>query len=445
MHRVIRSLHRSLTAGAAGLVLASCGEDLGPPPETYLTLDVVGPSEFLPEVDAELPLSVRVREEGGPPRTGVTVTWGVIDGGGAIASGPTSSTDEYGGAQAVWRVGPEAGAQRAMASIETRGKTVVAEFLAEAHAGPPTVLTLSADSVLISAVGETVHLVPALLDAHGNVAGDPSTPILWSSSDADIASVGSDGLVTGHTAGTTYVGGSLGSSTDSLLVTVSLRGAITVTFDDGWSTTYTEAFPVFQEFGLSANVGLNPGTLAWEGFLDLPQLQGLHEAGWSIVSHSMNHAHLPDLTDEELDYQLRAAKQFLDAHSFRGSDVFIVPYHDWGPRERSAAALYYRAARGVTATYFAADSLVRWMPSEPFDLTGVEASVLPFTTAEGRDRLRALLQRTLDEGVFLDVFFHQVPPEDIQALRETLSVLAAFRDRVLPYHELFPPSPREVR
>jgi peptidoglycan/xylan/chitin deacetylase (PgdA/CDA1 family) len=443
---VIRSPHRSLAAVVAGLALASCGEDLGPPAEPYLTLDVMGPSVFAPEVDTDLPLSVRVREEGGPPRTGVAVTWGVIDGGGAIASGPTSSTDEYGGAQAIWRIGTEAGAQRAMASIETRGRTVVANFVAEAHAGPPAVLTLSADSILINAVGEAVHLAPAFSDVHGNVAGAPPTPVLWSSSEPDVASVGSDGLVTGRAEGTTYVNGSLGSSTDSLLVTVSLRGAITVTFDDGWRTTYTQAFPLFQEFALPANVGVNPGAVTWPAFLDESQLQELHEAGWSMVSHTMSHAYLPDLTDEELDHELRGAREFLDTRSFRGSDVFIVPYHDWGLRERTAVAKYYRAARGVAANYFSPiDSLVRWMPPDPFDLTGMEAADLPFTTVEGRDRLRALLQRTVDEGVFLDLFFHQVPPEDVQALRETLSVLDAFRDRVLPYHELFPESPREVR
>ena len=85
------------------------------------------------------------------------------------------------------------------------------------------------------------------------------------------------------------------------------------------------------------------------------------------------------------------------------------------------------------------------MPVTPFDLTGMEADSLPYTTAAGRERLRALLQRTVDEGVFVDIFFHKVPPENVDALRETLSVLEPFKDRVLPYHLLFPPVPREVR
>ncbi|MEJ2205312.1 MAG: hypothetical protein P8170_14530, partial [Gemmatimonadota bacterium] len=84
---MIRSPNRSLAAVVAGLALASCGEDLGPPLEPYLTLDVMGPSVFASEVDTDVPLSVRVREDGGPPKSGVAVTWGVTDGGGTIASG----------------------------------------------------------------------------------------------------------------------------------------------------------------------------------------------------------------------------------------------------------------------------------------------------------------------------------------------------------------------
>jgi hypothetical protein len=77
------------------------------------------------------------------------------------------------------------------------------------------------------------------------------------------------------------------------------------------------------------------------------------------------------------------------------------------------------------------------MPDNPYLLTGVEADALPYTEEAGRSRLRDLLQRTLDEGVFVDLYFHQVPPENTDAFRETLTIVAEFRDRVLPYHQLY--------
>ena len=63
---------------------------------------------------------------------------------------------------------------------------------------------------------------------------------------------------------------------------------------------------------------------------------------------------------------------------------------------------------------------------------------MPFTTAPGRVRLRDILQRTVDEGAFVDLFFHKMELIDVPALRETLTVVQEFRDRVLPYHELYP-------
>jgi peptidoglycan/xylan/chitin deacetylase (PgdA/CDA1 family) len=176
----------------------------------------------------------------------------------------------------------------------------------------------------------------------------------------------------------------------------------------------------------------------WEAELDV-----LHAAGWSMVSHTMGHPGLDTLSVGEVDYQLRASQQWLIARGYRGSNVFIAPYHAYGPSERAATALYYTAARG--ASYNPPnDSLVSWMPDLPFELTGIEAEFLPYTTALGRQELRDLLQRTADEGAFVDVFFHQVMPTDTAAFRLTLEVLDDFRDRVLPYHELYPAFARGV-
>jgi hypothetical protein len=90
------------------------------------------------------------------------------------------------------------------------------------------------------------------------------------------------------------------------------------------------------------------------------------------------------------------------------------------------------------------DSLVAWRPTNPYDLTGIDADQLPYTTTQGRDALRALLQRTADEGAFLDVFFHQLPAANIPDFQATLAVISEFRERVLPYRELYPRFARAV-
>jgi hypothetical protein len=158
----------------------------------------------------------------------------------------------------------------------------------------------------------------------------------------------------------------------------------------------------------------------------------------------MTHDSLTTLSLGELDWELRASRAWIDARGYRGSNVFIVPFHDWSVRERNAIAGYYEATRGTSANATVPDVLVAWRPANPYDLTGIDAGQLPYTTPAGRDHLRAVLQRTADEGAFVDVFFHHLPPANIADFEATLAIIDEFRERVLPYHELYPRFARGV-
>lgn len=410
--------------------------------EPELTLLGLGLDDPAAEVDTEISLSARVEDILGAAYAGVAVSWSADPGSGSIVSATTSESDATGHVGAVWKLGTAAGPQRATASLETRGKTVSVAFTATAEAGAAVTASLVADSVLLSARGETAFLSPTYADVFGNPTA--GSGVTWQSSDPLVATVASDGLVTGMAEGTTWIEASLGSPVDSILVTVEMRGAITITFDDGRVSVYDNAFPVLQELDLTANVGVITEAIGWPDYLSEAMLDELDAAGWAMVSHTVSHDSLTTLSPAELDYELRASQQWLVDRGYRGSNVLIAPYHDFGATEKIAAAGYYTAARGTSANAFVPDSLVSWMPDAPFDLTGLEAADLPFTTVAGRDALRAVLQRTRDEGAFVDLFFHQVPPEDVDALRAVLTVVAEFRDRVLPYDRLYPVWARAV-
>jgi peptidoglycan/xylan/chitin deacetylase (PgdA/CDA1 family) len=404
--------------------------------EPQLTLVRLGVLEPAAPVATEIPLSVRVEDLLGSAYGGATVAWSVDGGSGSITSVPESVSDGTGHAGAVWKLGERAGMQRAFATLESRGISVRVEWLATALAGPAVGASLVADSILLSARGETAFLSPEVVDAYGNPAAP--TGVTWTSADPAVAAVAADGLVTGEAEGATWITASVGTPVDSILVTVQMRGAITITFDDGWLSVHENARPVLEEVGLRGNVGVYTEAVGFPAYMTEEHLDQLHDAGWSMVSHTVSHDSLSTLSAGELDFEMRASQSWLEARGYAGSNVFVAPYHDFGPTERAAAAQYYTAARGTSATAFVPDSLASWQPENPYELTGLEAANLPFTSVAGRDRLRDILQRTLDEGLFVDLFFHQIAPEDVDALRATLTVVAEFRDRVLPYHELYP-------
>lgn len=437
----------TITAVAAGTVTISADADGNVAQSSVrvvpeLTLTTSGPTTVSGEVATELGLSVRVEDPLGAGYAGTTVTWATSSGSGSVVSDAQTSSDGQGYASAVWRLGTTMGAQQASASIETWGQTVVLRFSATASPGAAISASLVADSILLSARGETAYLLPTYLDQYGNQTSDDG--VAWLSRDPSVASVAPDGLVTGAGSGSTYVVASLGSPSDSILATVVMRGAITVTFDDGFVDAYDNGRPVFQEFGLRGNVAVNPAQVGYPAYMTKADLDEVNASGWSIVSHSMTHDSLTVISDGDLDWQLRASQAWIDAQGYQGSNVFVVPYHDWGDRERTAIAGYYEATRGTSADIVSPDSLVYWKPDNPYDLTGIEGPNLPFTTAAGRDRLRAILQRTMDEGRFVDVFFHHLDAADVDAFRQTLAVIDEFRERVLPYHELYPRYARTI-
>ncbi len=408
-----------------------------------LTLLAVSPTSVSGPVNTQVTLSVQVTDLLGASYAGATVTWSVGAGSGSIPSGAETRSGAGGYTAAVWRLGTTAGLQRATARLVSRGDTIDVAFTAAAQPGAAVSASLTADSVLLSARGETAYLSPTYRDSFQNIT--VASGITWTSRAPAVATVSADGLVTGQAAGTTYVVASMPSSTDSILVTVAMRGAITITFDDGFVTAYTNAWPVFQEFGLPGNVAVNPAQVGFSAYMTKANLDELHAAGWSMVSHTMTHDSLVSLTPGELDWELRASKAWIDAQGYNGSNVFVVPYHVWGARERDATGMYYEAARGTSAAAVMPESLVPWRPSNPYDLTGIDADALPYTTPQGRDRLRALLQRTATEGAFLDVYLHHLPAGNVQAFRDMLAVIDEFRDRVLPYHALYPRFARAVQ
>ncbi|HUF76047.1 MAG TPA: polysaccharide deacetylase family protein [Longimicrobiales bacterium] len=429
------SLRRRLLPAVAGMLVAACSDTLEPA-IGELTLEAAVATSLTGTVATELALSVRVRESGGGAYAGAEIAWSTDPGSGSIASEAVSTSDATGHAAALWLLGTEAGQQRATARLTSFGRTAEVLFTVDAGPGAAVSATLVADSILLSARGETAFLSPTYHDAFGNTAF--ASGLAWTSRDPSVATVAADGLVAGQAAGATWVVGAIGASRDSLLVTVALRGAITVTFDDGFATAYDNAFPVLQQLGLRANVAVNPAQVGSPAYMSEAELDDVHAAGFSIVSHTMTHPSLVTLTTGELDYELRASQQWIDAQGYRGSNVFVVPYHEWSGRERNAVAEYYEAARGMSASSVVPDSLVSWRPSNPYDLTGIEADLLPYTTEEGRDRLRSLLQRTADEGAFIDVFFHSVPAASAVDFEATMAVIAEFGERMLPYHELYP-------
>ena len=169
------------------------------------------------------PLVVRVTR-GGLPLTGYALVFRVRTGGGSLV-GDTVVRSNAGVAQAVWRLGQQAGAQQRLdvsAFDSTNHPIVIATFRATAVAGPPARIDKVAGDYQSAPVGAPVPIPPSvrLEDQYGNpIAG---TAVHFTPSGGAVVA----GTVTTNGAGIASVGSwNLGSSLIVYRLHVSVSGS----------------------------------------------------------------------------------------------------------------------------------------------------------------------------------------------------------------------------
>ncbi len=98
---------------------------------------------------------------------------------------------------------------------------------------------------------------------------------------------------------------------------------VVITFDDGDSDVYTNAYPVLKEFGFTASFYIVAGYLNGKDFVTSAQLQELVAAGWEIGSHSYNHV---DLTIDHDQLRKELVDSKIKIEDATGVKVHTIAY-----------------------------------------------------------------------------------------------------------------------
>jgi hypothetical protein len=301
---------------------------------------------------------------------------------------------------------------------------------------PPRVVSIALpDSVHLDAVRDSVRLAAELVYDDGNRAVLEGGH--WTGDGGATATLHADGWVWTRGEGSFQATVSHDGFSASTIVVVRRKGRILLTFDDGWRSTRTVALPVLAAAGLTASVAVVVDAVGWSAYLSRSDLQTLHDAGWAFVSHSVSHADLTTLSSAALEWELAESRAWLRDEGLRMGDAFVVPYHNWGPREREAVARHYRAARGATVAQEWPPFVAEWRPEDPYSITTLDASTM-LRMPEGRAELMGYVREAITHGLLLDLMFHDVPPEDLDAFHTLVADLATVRDRVFTWSELYP-------
>jgi peptidoglycan/xylan/chitin deacetylase (PgdA/CDA1 family) len=99
-----------------------------------------------------------------------------------------------------------------------------------------------------------------------------------------------------------------------------------LTFDDGLVGNYHFAFPILKEYGFKATIFVVVDGVSMGRFMNWEQLHELSENGFSIQSHTMTHADLSMLTEQEIIYELSESKKIIEKKVGKEVKYLSLPF-----------------------------------------------------------------------------------------------------------------------
>jgi peptidoglycan/xylan/chitin deacetylase (PgdA/CDA1 family) len=123
---------------------------------------------------------------------------------------------------------------------------------------------------------------------------------------------------------------------------------IVFSFDDGYRSVYTKAFPILRARGWPGVVNLEVRNMRVSWGLTPRHLHALSAAGWEIDSHTITHPDLTTLTPTELEHEVTGSRAELENTLRVPVDFFCYPSGKYD--ESVIAAVKEAGYLGATTT-----------------------------------------------------------------------------------------------
>ncbi len=117
------------------------------------------------------------------------------------------------------------------------------------------------------------------------------------------------------------------------------ENSVVITIDDGYRSTYTEAWPVLKEYGYPFTVFIYVGAVekGYSNILTWEEIREMKESGVAIQSHSWGHPHLIDRPEgmDEREYRtwihndLKKAAETMEARLGEKPEHLAIPYGEY--------------------------------------------------------------------------------------------------------------------
>lgn len=174
------------------------------------------------------------------------------------------------------------------------------------------------------------------------------------------------------------------------------EGMVTIHFDDAFAAQYTLARQPLIDHGMKASLYFiteRVGT-GWSGYLTMAQAQALAADGHELGSHTTSHENLTQMTDAQIEDQLRISKQWLEANFGRSIAHFATPFGAYDSRVVASARRHYQ-------THSTVENGLNYRGADLYRLKRYTV-----TTGMTPAQIRALVQQAQSSRGWLILLFH---------------------------------------
>lgn len=208
------------------------------------------------------------------------------------------------------------------------------------------------------------------------------------------------------------------ASRDYSLVNISKSGKptwnrplVSITFDDGWQSSYDNALPLLNRYGFKGTFYVNPSSIETPNFMTAEELAKLRDSGHEIAAHGYSHDDMTTISSSRIDFQLHEGRDYLKQAGFPTED-FAVPYGNQDAEVQLYARKYYKTLRTTDTGVNTKQNF------DPYSL-----KVLYLENSTKLDSLEAALSDVRQSNGWLVLVYHRIGPA--HTLLATLKVESA--------------------
>ena len=101
--------------------------------------------------------------------------------------------------------------------------------------------------------------------------------------------------------------------------------SVKIVFDDGWKSNYEIAYPILKKYGLYATFFVTIENIERPEMMTWDELKEMADNGMAIGSHNMTHRTPVELSDEEIEHEMKESKKVLEEKLGKKVDAFSSP------------------------------------------------------------------------------------------------------------------------